>query len=757
MSDYVAAADRELDAALDEPMTLGEYADHVVEHPLAAAHAPKYLLAAIESRGTRTVVEEGEERVRYRFFDDPASDGEHAVLGNTDVLNGFVADLRAVAAGRAKTEKICWFSGPTATGKSEFKRCLVDGLRAFSRTPAGRRYTLEWNVAGTSGSDPMTYGDGAPERDANWEESPVQVNPLAAFPPAVRERVLDDAAANDDGDAVPSRVEADLDPFSREAYDYLADRYRERAHDDLFSRVTDAAHCRVTNYVMDVGRGIGVLHAEDAGSPKERLVGSWMPEMLSRLDSRGRKNPQAFSYDGVLSQGNGGVTVVEDASQHADLLRKLLNVPDERAVKLDKGIGMDVDTQLLVISNPDLEAQLDQHAERSQADPLKALKRRLDRHEFGYLTNYSLETQLLRRELLGETDVWDDAERERVEARVAAGATVPVRRDPGEPAETVELAPHALEAAAMYSVVTRLDAEALPPSLDLVDVAVLYDRGFLREGDEERTREDYDVGGGRDGEAGIPVTYTRDALAELLADPPERHHAEVDVSGVLTPDDVLDAMASGLADAPVFSTAEATEYEGRVVLAKDYAFAAQEDDVIEALTHDVTVDEDTVAEYVEHVYAWATDGTVETPRGAEAPDPLLLKVFETEHLGRFGEGDYDGTDALAAVAEFRTDKVVTALNRHAWERRDEGFHAGDVDLAEIPAVTAVLDATDWEDVRRRYPALDPAQWADPPEETRTAELKAKALTYLVDERGYTRASAELASTAVMEGVSHRWG
>ncbi|WP_435096629.1 kinase anchor protein [Halarchaeum sp. P4] len=755
MSEYVAAADRELDAALDEPMTLGEFAEHVVEHPLAAAHASKYLLAAIESFGTRTVVEEGEEKTRYRFFDDPANDGEHAVLGNTNVLNGFVDDLRAVAAGRAKTEKICWFSGPTATGKSEFKRCLIDGLRAFSQTAEGRRYTLEWNIAGTTTDDALTYGDAAPEYDADWHESPVQINPLAAFPTAVREQVLADAA-DATGDDVPSRVETDLDPFSREAYDYLADQYRERAGDELFSHVTDPKHCRVTNYVVDVGQGVGVLHAEDAGSPKERLVGSWMPEMLSRLDSRGRKNPQAFSYDGVLSQGNGGITVVEDAGQHADLLRKLLNVPDERTVKLDKGIGMDVDTQLLVISNPDLEAQLDQHADRSQADPLKALKRRLDRHEFGYLTNYSLETQLLRRELLGESDVWDDTEREQVEARVAAGASVPIRRDAGEPAETVEFAPHALEAAAMYSVVTRLDADDLPATLDLVDKAVLYDRGYLREGDEKRTREDYEFDGGHDGEAGIPVTYTRDVLAELLADPPDRHHHEVDVSGVLMPEDVLDALASGLDDAPVFSTAEAAEYEDRVVLAKDYAFATQEDDVIEALTHDVTVDEDTVTEYVEHVYAWATDDTVETPRGAEAPDPLLMKVFETEHLGRFAEDDYDGTDPSSTVEEFRTAKVVTALNRHAWERRDEGFHAGDVDLAEIPAVTAVLDATDWDDVTRRYPEFDPTQWADPPEETRTAELKAKAVDYLVDERGYTRASAELASTAVMEGVSHRW-
>jgi predicted Ser/Thr protein kinase len=116
VTDYVARADRTLRDAYDEPMSLAEYVDRAFEQPLAAAHASRYLLAAIESEGTRKVVENGEELQRYRFFDDPHNDGEHAVLGNTETLNAFVDDLRAIAAGRGKAETILWFAGPTATG-----------------------------------------------------------------------------------------------------------------------------------------------------------------------------------------------------------------------------------------------------------------------------------------------------------------------------------------------------------------------------------------------------------------------------------------------------------------------------------------------------------------------------------------------------------------------------------------------------------------------------------------------------------------
>jgi len=270
------AADERLQQAYDSPMSLDEYVDRVLTNPIAAASGPRYLLAAIESQGTRTVEERGETLDRYRFFDDPFNDGEHAVLGNTAALNAFVDDLRAAAAGRGNDEKIVWIDGPTATGKSEFKRCLVNGLREFSKTDEGRRYTVEWNVTGTAGSArSLSYGSGG---DATaWYRSPVQANPLSVFPDDIRAEIAESVA---DETAYPIAADVDLDPFSREAYEHLESTYREEGRRDLFSAVTDRDHLRVTSYVVDVGQGIGVLHAEDDGTPKERLVGSWMSGML---------------------------------------------------------------------------------------------------------------------------------------------------------------------------------------------------------------------------------------------------------------------------------------------------------------------------------------------------------------------------------------------------------------------------------------------------------------------------------------------
>ena len=753
--EYVDAADDHLRGTYEEPMSLAAYVDAAFEQPSIAAHASKYLLDAIESMGTRTVLENGERRERYRFFDDPENDGEHAVLGNTEVLNRFVDDLRTIAAERGKSEKILWFDGPTATGKSELKRCLVNGLRAYSKTEAGRRYTVEWNVAAANDTRGLSYGGETTgtERDSDWYESPVQAHPLSVFPTEVRADLLSELnkAGNDH---VPVSVTEELDPFSREAYDHLEEIYRRNGTHDLFSAVTDPDHLRVKNYVVDVGRGVGILHSEDDGTPKERLVGSWMPGMLQELDSRGRKNPQAFSYDGVLSQGNGLLTVVEDAAQHADLLRKLLNVPDEGRVKLDKAVGMDVDTQLVIISNPDLDAELDQYADRNGRDPLKALKRRLDKHEFRYLTNISLEAQLIRRELTEEMAVWDIESEEELNQRVRAPLIVDVRGGHGA-VRTRELAPHTIEAAATYSVLTRLDTEDVPAGYDLLDKALLFDYGYIQEGDTRITVDEVEFDGGDEGIHGIPVTFTRDIIADLLHEETDRWHPDLDVGSVVLPEDVLDAMVERLADAPVFSRSERAEYEERVSLAKEHARDRQEADVLAALLAERSVEHETVAEYVEHVYAWDGDEQVDTQRGPVDPDPLLMKLFETEHLGRFSDDDYLGNEPTETVASFRREQVITALNRYAWRNRDEGFTVDDVDLAAIPVIRSVLDTHEWDDVRRLYEDFDPAQWDDPPENTETERLKEQTIAELVDQ-GYTHASAELTSRAVMREVRLRW-
>ncbi|MDY7082874.1 MAG: kinase anchor protein, partial [Halobacteria archaeon] len=145
-------------------------------------------------------------------------------------------------------------------------------------------------------------------------------------------------------------------------------------------------------------------------------------------------------------------------------------------------------------------------------------------------------------------------------------------------------------------------------------------------------------------------------------------------------------------------------------------------------------DEETVEEYIEHVYAWVEDEKVENERGElEEPDDLKMKVFEIEHLGRFTEDDYgDDHEASNEVEDFRENKIVTAMNLHAWQHRTQEFEIEEVNPKEIPVIKTVLASHDWDDVKRIYE------------------------DNMVEMFDYSQASAELTSRRVMEEVSYRW-
>jgi predicted Ser/Thr protein kinase len=169
------------------------------------------------------------------------------------------------------------------------------------------------------------------------------------------------------------------------------------------------------------------------------------------------------------------------------------------------------------------------------------------------------------------------------------------------------------------------------------------------------------------------------------------------------------------------------------------------------------VDEATVEEYITHVYAWANDEQVTNDRGElEDPDPLKMKIFEIEHLGRFSAESYDGNEPSPTVRQFRTAKIITALNRHAWRNRDEDFTVEDVRMKDIPVIKSVLGNHDWDDVRRTFEDLDPRRWDDPPSGTQTATVKERTISNMLDMFEYTEASAELTSRHVMSQVSYRW-
>lgn len=709
--DFIQKACEESLSSSEDTMSFESFLDYVDDNTASVADSVTYLLKAIEHFGTRIIFENGEEKERYVFFDDPYGDGEHAILGNTKQLNEFVDELRRRSSEEGENNKIIWFIGPTASGKSELKRCIINGIRGFAETEEGAKYTLEWTLDKTANQSRMSYG---PEDSFSKEyyKSPVNVNPLLLLPKETREEYIQEIGEE-------FEIEGNIDPFSKEAKNILEDN-----HD--FSEIISEDFVRAKRVYPEVGDGIGVLHSEDGGSPKEKIAGSWMKGAMQKFAKRGQKNPQAFSYDGVLSQGNGLVSIVEDAGHHSDVLDKMLNVCEEGMVKLDNKISMDLDTVIMVFSNPDLEGQLQEYSEAGQHDPLRALRRRLDKYEFNYLTTLGIEGMLIKRMLSDDTLIWDN-EDNRME----------LVAEPLELYQT-EIAPRCIQAAAMYEVITRMRKDQHNVCTS-IEAALLLESGEVKTETGEHLEYDSEsFSFFSEGEGGIPVTYTIDKIVELVQN-----------NDMVLPEDVINQMANNLDNEPVFNNSEVEHFAKMAFDVEDYIHEKQTSDVLEAMVGDIQVTEKDLREYIDQILEWKDDG--------DDYEPYELREFETRYLGQDIDDYNKNAVASPVIVEFRRN-IISPINKYMWEKRDDDFTVDDVPLSEAPSLQPLLEENDWDMVERVYPDVDLSSWESPLSDTQTKELKEKTVKRMVEMQGYSEKSAEKVSEKVvkprakMEGV-----
>jgi len=708
MSQVIQQADSEFAEYERGEMSFSEFIEHAQEQPESVVGSVQYLINAIEHYGTTEVVERGEEKERYRFFDDPENNGEHAVLGNTEELNKFVDSLKRKATQEGENNKILWITGPTATGKSEFKRCLLNGIQAYAKTEEGCRWTVEWSLDSLNGSS-MTYGDDF-GNDKEWYKSPVNVNPLTVLPEDTRQQVISDIEENSD---YRINIEEDLDPFSREAFEYLQEEY------DGFSEMISEEHLRVVSYIPEVGDGFGVLQSEDVGDAKSKMVGSWMQSAMEEFASRGRKNAQAFTYDGLLSQGNSTVSLVEDAHHHSDLFQKLMNACEEHFVKLDNKITMHIDTLLICVSNPDFEAQIRQYEETGAEDPFKSIRRRLERYDFNYLTSFLLETQLIRKHVLNETEFWGD---------YSVDEKFEKAREPVKIFDT-HFSPHAIEAAAFYSVLTRLGDKGSFNKLTSAERVLFYDRGYHVEGKRRVEIDVDDDVSSDDGKNGIPVTYTADVISRLAQESDD----------CVMPIDVLEEMGDNLHSEPLFSKNEATDFERAQSNCFEYIDDEMKKDVIKAMLGDNVPSEEDVRDYVESLFAWEDEEDDEY-------DNYELREFETKHLGIDREEYRDDAKGSYLIEQYRIEKIITPINKYIWNNKSD---FDEIPIEESHTLQILLEYDDFSAVTQLYDNVDIAQWRNPPEGSETEELKDKTINNMVD-MGYTEESAEKATVQMID-------
>lgn len=771
---------------LKDEMPLSEFVDFALDNPDRAGYssAAEYLYSAITHYGTRTVVEDGERLERWRFFDDPENNGENAVFGNTKMLNELTDTIYRIA--KSQSAKMPSIRGKTGTGKSELKNCLKNGLRYFSETEEGQLYTLAMPDVTKSDVSPRQVGNSF----ANWNEeyngdnmqrSVIQSNPLAAIKHADKEEgesIEDELYENRDSIIEPV-VPEKLDPV-------LGDILRvvDEEIDDISVGEFLNDYAKVVSTTVNDGRGIGEIKSEEQiDHPYTKLFAEPKPE-------QDPSDPRNWSFNGAFTNGNRGVAIIDDADQFAPVLPSLQSMIDDNRTKFHgNGSIYSVDTVPILIYNPGDMPPLEESFERRQVE-----------FDMDYLTNYAVESELLRKMMGEDWDLLDDIDPEEASdvIRRPMNTLNEEREEGNRTVEEVEFAPHSLEYAAMAEVASRLEDDTADlidetwediksdasgrqsnQDLTLIEKVELYRQGFIERelegnnGDSRTVRlekDDFEFPeDSQDGrtDGSMNVTFARDVLEAAQESLHERGKVttedgeEIDLSNVLLHYDVADEFGERIESE---STVSDEEHAQKAI--DDAAGRVDEyiaDDILRAIFHGKgasSISSDDVDRYLDMVQAYEGDDTYRNSQGRMV-QPDETELMETEKsLFNFSDDDYRRGDPNTEVENFRNDISIEVSKKAT---------AGNLpdDLTELDEVEDRMGRFSWKGIQNinggKFKEWNPKEWTDHGEHeisldqntavtelsTDTAQVKSRAIRNMVEHQDYSPASAILVADEFM--------
>lgn len=466
---YKRAADsvREEYLSRRRAMSFDEYLGLIARKPrYHLRDAARYLLDAFDHFGSITTTHPWGELTRFNIFNQDFEAGTNRLVGQeraqADVRDALAAQVRD-----GKTNRLIMIHGPNGSAKSTLVSCLFSGLDHYSRLDEGELYRFRW-IFPTRKTSGGSIGFGARlKRDnlhsfSNLEddeidatlECEVRDHPLLLLPRKERrelmEKALEEAGCSDF--QIPEHLlHASLCHRCRQVADSLM-----RTHKGDLSRVL--AHVQVEPWAMSrrYRRGLVQIGPQMSVDASQRQITA--DRSLSALPIE-MQNMTLFETYGALVDASGGILEFEDMLKRPlDSFKYLLGSIETGETMLSQSI-LKLNTVLMATTNDImLEAFREHHEYQSFRDRLTLVP-------VPYMTRRGAEQQIYELQLVPHIDT--------------------------------HVAPHAVEAAAHWSVLTRLhkpnpenysrEVAPLVEKMTAAQKCEFYDLGRVPEGlsDEE--------------------------------------------------------------------------------------------------------------------------------------------------------------------------------------------------------------------------------------------------------------------------------
>ncbi|MFT4704934.1 MAG: serine protein kinase [Bradymonadia bacterium] len=546
-----------------------DYLAVVREDPNVVRTAYKRCYDMVMSHGREEYIDNKKTLVRYPFFQDLANGGRDAVFGLDVPVMRLVNVLRSAAEEYGAEKRIILLHGPVGSAKSTLARQLKRGMEAYSRTDAGRMYTFDWVLP-----EELQHLAGG---DAVFP-SPMHEEPLKLIPEEWREKAYKELGIDDNPYA--RRIRGDLDPASRYIYRKLMSHY-----EGDWSQVMQ--HIRVRRLLLSEKDrvGIGTFQPKDEkNQDSTELTGDINYRKIAIFGSD--SDPRAFNFDGEFNVANRGIIeFIEILKLDVAFLYDLLGATQERKIKPKKFAQTDIDEVIIGHTNePEYRKLLNNEF-------MEALRDRTIKIDIPYITKYSEEVKIYRKEY----------SEEKIGRHVA---------------------PHTLEMAAMWSVLTRLE-DPKKQDLTLLQKLKLYDgksvTGYTQENVKELRKATTN-----EGMLGISPRYVQDKISNALVSDK--------AAGMINPFIVLAELESGLRGHSLITNVDERDHYVSLLgqVREEY-----EDIIKDEVRRCISADDDAIAKlcsnYIDNVKAYTQREKVRnkyTGQYEDADERLMRNIEE---------------------------------------------------------------------------------------------------------------------------------
>ncbi len=542
-----------------------DYLAIVRQRPEVTRNAFQRLYDMVVSYGEEEYIDNKKRLVRYPFFQDPIDQGKDAIFGLDIALMRLMHVLHAAAQGYGPERRIILLHGPVGSSKSTIARLLKKGIEQYSRTSAGALFTYEWvNLKDTGLAGDL---DGFP--------CPMHDEPLRLVPVAWREKAIKDLALGSDQHRVTIR--GDLNPACRFIFNGLMERYKGD-----WGKVV-ANHVKVRRLLLSEQDrvGIGTFQPKDEkNQDSTELTGDINYRKIALFGSD--SDPRAFNFDGEFNIANRGIIeFVEVLKLDVAFLYDLLGATQEHKIKPKKFAQTDIDEVIIGHTN---EAE---YKKLLNNEFMEALRDRTIKIDIPYISKMSEEIRIYQK----------DFSRDRLRGK--------------------HIAPHTLEVAAMWAVLTRLE-EPKKHQLSLLQKMKLYDGkilpGYTQDNVKELRKETK-----REGLDGMSPRFVQDKISNALV----REGNE----GYINPFMVLNELEKGLRASLIANEDQRKRYAELIGVVK-----AEYDEIVKnEVQRAISADEEAIARlaanYIDNIRAYLMKQKVKNKYTGkdEEPDERLMR------------------------------------------------------------------------------------------------------------------------------------